>query len=144
MVGNSIPRQPSTGARQGPPPTLLQEREGGRRQNDSCSKQSTEEGKGGRRGRLEKPDAALATARADRGEDTALRDGPPPGEGRPCRHAAGHRVRWEAALPAGGGDGGSEGECGEGEGVRLLVHARMVLDLLVLGGANYPEATSLQ
>ena len=59
MSGGELdPREPSTGARQGvggrpssgPASTsthsaLLQEREGGRRQNDSCSKQSKEEGK---------------------------------------------------------------------------------------------------
>ncbi len=91
-MGNPIPASPAqapdreSGAGQAvgrppPPPTLLQEREGGRRQNDSCSRQSKEEGKGKEVTRVEKPDAALATAQADRGEDTVLRDGPPPGEG---------------------------------------------------------------
>ncbi len=55
MVGNSIPRQPSTGARQGPPPTLLQEREGGRRQNDSCSSSARR----GRERRLERTEMQL-------------------------------------------------------------------------------------
>ncbi len=53
--GELDPRQPSTGARQGPPPTLLQEREGGRRQNDSCSSSARR----GRERRLERTEMQL-------------------------------------------------------------------------------------